>query len=89
MQTPGSAGPDAVPAVLYVGMMRVHMTLVTTVGLPLDSVTPPQKKVEHVCAAWGYPDAKGSPFELYCSVLQCGCFFQCGSCVCSLGLARR
>jgi hypothetical protein len=23
-------------------MMRVHMTFVTTVGLPLDSVTPPQ-----------------------------------------------
>jgi hypothetical protein len=42
IQTPGSAGPDAVPAVLYVGMMRVHMTFVTTVGLPLDSVTPPQ-----------------------------------------------
>jgi hypothetical protein len=33
---------DAVPAVLCVGMMRVHMTFVTTVGLPLDSVTPPQ-----------------------------------------------
>jgi hypothetical protein len=26
-------------------MMRVHMTFVTTVGLPLDSVTPPQSKI--------------------------------------------
>jgi hypothetical protein len=29
-----------VPAVFLFGMMRVHMTFVTTVGLPLASVTP-------------------------------------------------
>jgi hypothetical protein len=28
------------------GMMRVHMTFVTTVGLPLDNVTPPQQVEE-------------------------------------------
>jgi hypothetical protein len=44
------AGPDAVSAVLYVGMMRVHMTFVTTVGLPLDSVTPPQSSL--ACVLW-------------------------------------
>jgi hypothetical protein len=40
IRTPGNVGPDALAAVLYVGIMRVHMTFVTTVGPPLASVTP-------------------------------------------------
>jgi hypothetical protein len=31
------------------GMMRVHITFVTTVGLSLDNVTPPQSKRRGAC----------------------------------------
>jgi hypothetical protein len=46
---PGCVGLAAslVPAVFLFGMMRVHMTFVTTVGLPLDNVTPPESESSH------------------------------------------
>jgi hypothetical protein len=65
-------------------MMRVHMTFVTTVGLPLDSVTPPQSKkarlgrlLEGLTRGLHVPDGPAIVSQLSGSTMASHCTVYC------------